>query len=63
LEALKIKGMPQAITKTNFPVRQPMEVEWVRIDNPDPDTDTVRVEGLARGSSIYTRGRNLVRQR
>ncbi len=59
LEALKIKGMPQAITKTNFPVRQPMQVEWVRIDNPDPDTDTVRVEGFSKGAAQFTRGEGI----
>lgn len=33
LEALKIKNMPQVITKTNFPVGKPMPVEWVRIED------------------------------
>ncbi|MFE1745471.1 alkaline phosphatase PhoX [Coleofasciculus sp. H7-2] len=59
LEALKIKGMPQAITKTNFPVRQPKAVEWVRIDNPDPDTDTVRVEGFGKGAAQFSRGEGI----
>lgn len=56
LEALKIKGMPQAITQANFPVGKPMEVEWVRIDNVNPVDDTVRVEGFAKGAAQFTRG-------
>ncbi|MBD2062733.1 PhoX family protein [Funiculus sociatus GB2-A5] len=68
LEALKIKGMPQAITKTNFPVRKPMAVEWVRIDNPDPDTDTfnrlatpesTRAQGFSKGAAQFTRGEGI----
>lgn len=66
LEALKIKGRPQAITKTGFPVGQPMEVEWVPIENPDPAMDTaedgtptpesVRAQGFAKGAAQFTRG-------
>lgn len=66
LEALKIKEMPQAITKAGFPVGKPMEVEWVPIENPDPATDTaqdgtptpesVRAQGFAKGAAQFTRG-------
>jgi secreted PhoX family phosphatase len=56
LQALKIKGMPQAITKVNFPVGQPMAVEWVTIDDPDPAGNTVKVEGFAKGAAQFTRG-------
>lgn len=59
LEALKIKGMPQAKTFAGFPVGQPMEVEWVRIDNPNPTTDTVRLEGFAKGATQFTRGEGI----
>lgn len=59
LEALKIKNMPQAITRLNFPVGQPMEVEWVRIEEPNPDTDTVRVEGFTNGATQFTRGEGI----
>ncbi|PSO87417.1 MAG: phosphatase [Cyanobacteria bacterium QH_9_48_43] len=59
LEALRIKGMPQAITKTDFPVGEPMPVEWVRIDNPSPevaDATTVPTQGFAKGAAQFTRG-------
>lgn len=56
LEALKIKNMPQAITKVNFPVGKPMPVEWVRIEDVNPVEDTVRVEGFEKGAAQFTRG-------
>ena len=56
LQALKIKKMPQAKTFAGFPKRQPMPVEWVTIDNPDPATDTVRVEGFGKGAAQFARG-------
>lgn len=59
LEALRIKGMPQAITRTGFPLNQPMEVEWVRIDEPDPAGDTVRVEGFTKGAAQFSRGEGI----
>lgn len=56
LQALKIKNMPQAKTFADFPKRQPMPVEWVTIDNPNPATDTVRVEGFGKGAAQFARG-------
>lgn len=56
LEALKIKNMPQAITKTNFPVGKPMPVEWVRIEEVNPVEDTVRIEGFTKGAAQFSRG-------
>ncbi len=59
LSALKIKSRPQAITKTGFPVGQSMEVEWVKIDTPDPAKDTVRVEGFNKGAAQFSRGEGI----
>lgn len=59
LEALKIKGMDKAVTRTGFPLNQPMEVEWVRIEDPDPVEDTVRVEGFAKGAAQFSRGEGI----
>lgn len=59
LEALKIQGMPGVNTKTGFPVRQPMQVEWVRIDQPDPPEDTVRIEGFSKGAAQFSRGEGI----
>lgn len=59
LQALKIKNMPQAITKSGFPKRQPMAVEWVTIANPNPPSDTVRVEGFGKGAAQFSRGEGI----
>jgi secreted PhoX family phosphatase len=59
LQALAIVGMPQAITKTGFPVGQQMAVEWIAIEDVDPPEDTVRDEGFAKGAAQFTRGEGL----
>jgi hypothetical protein len=59
LEALKIKDMPKVNTKTNFPVGQPKEVEWVRIEDYDPEKDTVRTEGFEKGAAQFARGEGI----
>jgi uncharacterized protein len=59
LEALKIKEMPQANTKSDFPLRKPMKVEWVEIEDVDPDEDTVRVEGFEKGAAQFSRGEGI----
>lgn len=59
LEALKIKGRPQAITKTGFTIGQSMAVEWVRIEEVNPVLDTVRVEGFAKGAAQFSRGEGI----
>jgi uncharacterized protein len=59
LEALKIKKMPQANTKSDFPLNKPMAVEWVKIEDVDPDTDTVRVEGFEKGAAQFSRGEGI----
>lgn len=59
LEALKIQNMPQAITRTNFPVGEPRQVEWVRIEDFNPVEDTVRVEGFTNGAAQFSRGEGI----
>jgi hypothetical protein len=71
LEALVIKDMPQAITKSNFPVGKPMAVEWVRIDGANPPNDAappqgaditqygVRFQGFAKGAAQFSRGEGI----
>jgi hypothetical protein len=36
-----------------------MEVEWVKIDTPDPAKDTVRVEGFNKGAAQFSRGEGI----
>ncbi|NMG10952.1 alkaline phosphatase PhoX [Brasilonema sp. UFV-L1] len=59
LEALKIKDKPQVNTKSNFPVGQRFEAEWVRIEDFDPYEDTVRKEGFAKGAAQFARGEGI----
>lgn len=59
LQALVIKGMPQAKTFSGVPKRQPMPVEWVTITDPNPATDTVRVEGFSKGAAQFARGEGM----
>ncbi len=56
LEALAIKGMPQVNTSFNFPEGVAKEVEWIRIEDVDPDKDILRYEAQAKGAAIFRRG-------
>lgn len=78
LQALVIKGKP-GVNTSNFPtqkipVGQPMEVEWVTIDNPDPASDGspplplgtadikqygTRFQGFVKGAALFTRGEGI----
>ncbi|MGK7873842.1 MAG: alkaline phosphatase PhoX [Xenococcaceae cyanobacterium] len=56
LEALAIKDMPKADTATNFPVGEPKAVEWIKIEDVDPEKDTLRYEAQEKGAAIFERG-------
>lgn len=67
LQALVIAGKPQ-INTNNQPTQiivpgQPFQVEWVTIDNPNPDNDNyptgVRYQGYAKGAARFTRGEGI----
>ena len=63
LQALKIQGKPGVDTSNKstatIPVCQQMAAGWVTIDNPNPSTDTVRVEGYSKGAARFTRGEGI----
>ncbi|HHP7232346.1 MAG TPA: alkaline phosphatase PhoX [Xenococcaceae cyanobacterium] len=59
LEAMVIKQMPQVATSSDFPLNQPQAVEWVRLDNVDPEHDTLRYEAQAKGAAIFSRGEGI----
>lgn len=63
LQALVIKGQPGVNTNNRLtqiiPVDQPLQVEWVTIDNPNPPADTVRVEGFNKGAAQFSRGEGI----
>ena len=59
LEALKLRDWPTGVnTARGFLgfLNQPLAAEWVTIDAPNPETDTVRAEGAAKGAAKFTRG-------
>ena len=58
LEALVIKGMPAVDTSTGFlsQKNQPLDVEWVVLQDVNPDEDTLRFEAQDKGAAIFRRG-------
>jgi secreted PhoX family phosphatase len=67
LEALKITdprarnveastGSSNTVTGYRDLLGEPLEATWVRIDQPNPVTDTVRVEGRSKGAARFSRG-------
>lgn len=59
LEALVIKGQPKADTSTNFPKGQSFPVEWVELENVDPEQDTLRFEAHNKGATLFKRGEGM----
>ena len=54
LQALVVRGRPNFDANTANP-GESYPVEWVTIDEPDPETDTVRVEAQSKGAAIFDR--------
>lgn len=59
LEALAIKGRRKVNTSLNFPVGEPKAVEWVSIEEVDPDKDTLRYEARSKGAALFKRGEGI----
>jgi hypothetical protein len=55
LQALMVRGQPSLDTNVGFPVNEPVRVEWVTVDEPDPDEDTVRDQAHAKGAALFNR--------
>jgi|GEM_PF-18581 len=59
LEALRIRGRPDADLRSGVPVGEPMPVQWVTIDDPDPPAspfaDRVHQQAFAKGAARFTR--------
>lgn len=60
LEALVIKGQPKQNTSVNFPQGVAKEVQWVTIDDVDPEEDTLRYEAQDKGAAIFKRGEGTI---
>jgi uncharacterized protein len=54
LEALVVRGRPNFDANTAVP-GQTFQVEWVRIEEPNPPTNTVRTEAQSKGAAIFDR--------
>lgn len=59
LEALAIAKLPQVDTGMNFPVGEPQPVTWVRLEDVDPEHDTLRYEAQSKGGAIFRRGEGM----
>jgi uncharacterized protein len=59
LEQLAVKGQPHASLITGQEVGRRLRVEWVRIDDPDPDLEggatPVALQGIAKGAALFNR--------
>lgn len=59
LEAMVIKNKPNLDTGIDLPVGKSQAVEWVRIEDVDPEHDTLRNEAQAKGAAIFRRGEGI----
>lgn len=59
LETMVIKDKPRIDTGIDFPVEKPQAVEWVKIEDVDPEHDTLRYEAQAKGAAVFRRGEGI----
>ncbi len=55
LEAIKVKGVNVFNADTDATPGESYDVEWVLIDDPDPPSNTVKVQGIAKGMVSFSR--------
>ena len=58
LQALKVVGVDEYETGT-MAEGEVVEIEWVDIDQPDPNGDTLRTEAQGKGAAIFVRGEGI----
>jgi secreted PhoX family phosphatase len=59
LYALQITGTKKYYTGTDFPKNKPLQINWIEIDDPNPEADTVRLEAQRKGAAIFVRGEGI----
>ncbi|MGL5795830.1 MAG: alkaline phosphatase PhoX [Waterburya sp.] len=59
LEALVIKDLPRVDTGINFPIGKPHKVTWVKLEDVDPEHDTLRYEAQTKNAAIFRRGEGM----
>ncbi|MFO7562880.1 MAG: DUF839 domain-containing protein [Enhygromyxa sp.] len=58
LQALKVVG-EEVYNTSLMEIGEVVEVEWVDVDEPDPDEDTVRAEAQSKGAALIFRGEGI----
>ncbi|MGF1485566.1 MAG: alkaline phosphatase PhoX [Prochloraceae cyanobacterium] len=59
LDALVIKNMPKTNTSINLALGDTMPVEWIQLEDVDPQRDTLRYEAQSKGAAIFKRGEGI----
>ena len=59
LEALVIKDFPKIDTSLDVPIEKPYAVEWVTLEDVDPEHDTLRYEAQSKGAALFRRGEGI----
>ena len=59
LEALVIKDFPQIDTSVDLTVGKPYAVRWVKLEDVDPQHDTLRYEAQSKGAALFKRGEGI----
>jgi hypothetical protein len=59
LQAMRVRGRARFRTDTQLRPGDDVEIDWVPIADPDPDTDTVRVGAQRDGAAIVRRGEGI----
>lgn len=59
LEALAIESTPGRDTVREYPTGRLEKVRWLRIEEVDPEEDTLRYEARGKGAAIFTRGEGI----
>jgi len=62
LPVSRLNGRNVVDTRTGMQafLGQPLKVAWVKIDEPDPESDTVRREAQSKGASVFRKGEGLI---
>ncbi len=64
LQALAIRDLPSAAThnwsdETAVDLHRPVDVEWIELENVDPELNDLRFRGAAAGAATFARGEGL----
>ena len=59
LEALVIQDFPQIDTSVDLTIGKPYAVRWVKLEDVDPQHDTLRYEAQSKGAALFKRGEGI----